>query len=51
MISDLHKKLQYKGGEYLLNKGFWIRTMEMPTPVGIIDVWGISNYGHETTAI
>jgi len=52
MKSDLHQHLQYKGKEYLLNKGFWVRTMEMPTPVGIIDVWGIKNHlTHETVAI
>lgn len=52
MKSDLHQKLQYKGAEYLLNKGYWIRTTEMPTSVGIIDVWGISNSNmFETIAI
>ena len=54
MKSDLHKKLQYKGCEYLLNKNYWIKTMEMPSPVGIIDVWGISNASfprYETMAI
>lgn len=50
--SDLHTKLQNKGAFYLLNKGYWIKTLEMPSPVGIIDVWGISNSNHyETTAI
>lgn len=54
MKSDLHKKLQHKGVEYLLNKGFWIRTMEMPSAVGVFDVWGISNSSepkYETMAI
>ena len=50
--SDLHQKLQYKACEYLLNKNYWIRAMEMPTSVGIIDVWGISNVNnYETIAI
>ena len=50
--SNLHTILQYKGAEYLLNKGYWIKTLEMPSPVGIIDVWGISNSNnYETTAI
>lgn len=50
--SDLHTKLQNKGAMYLLNKGYWIKTLEMPSPVGIIDVWGISNSNnYETTAI
>ena len=43
MKSNLHQKLQYKGCEYLMNKNYWIRTTEMPTSVGVIDVWGISN--------
>jgi len=52
MKSDLHQKLQYKGADYLLNKNYWIRTTEMPTSVGIIDVWGISNANnYETIAI
>ncbi len=54
MKSNLHQKLQYKGCEYLLNKGYWVRTMEMPTSVGIIDVWGIKNSSYpdfETMAI
>jgi hypothetical protein len=50
--SALHTKLQHKGAMYLLNKGYWIKTLEMPSPVGIIDVWGISNSNnYETTAI
>lgn len=52
MKSNLHTKLQHKACEYLLNKGFWIRTQEMPTSCGIIDVWGISNANNfETAAI
>lgn len=52
MKSNLHQKLQYKGREYLLNKGYWVRAMEMSTSVGIIDVWGISNANNfETIAI
>lgn len=52
MKSDLHQKLQHKGCEYLLNKNYWIKTMEMPSPVGIIDVWGISNANnYETMAL
>lgn len=52
MKSDLHSKLQTKALSYLQNKQYWIRAMEMPTPVGIIDVWGISNVNnYETAAI
>jgi len=36
----------------LMNKQYWIRAMEMPSPVGIIDVWGISpSRCFETSAI
>lgn len=52
MRSDLHTHLQHKGQEYLLNNGFWVRTQEMPTPVGIIDVWGVkNNHDYQTVAI
>lgn len=42
MKSKLHLKLQYKAIDYLLAKSYWIKTIEMPTPNGIIDVWGLS---------
>lgn len=50
MTSNLHKKLQMKGINYLMNKQYWIRASEMPTPVGIIDVWGISNSDNLVTS-
>ena len=51
-VSKLHLQLQYKALNYLQNKQYWIKAMEMPTPVGIIDVWGISNANnYETSAI
>jgi len=50
--SDLHLQLQYKALNYLQNKQYWVRAIEMPTPVGIIDAWGISNVNnYETAAI
>ena len=52
MKSSLHQRLQHKGLEYLMNKNYWVRAMEMPTSVGIIDCWGISNANnYETMAI
>lgn len=42
MKSELHQKLQDRAKEYLLSKSYWIKAMEMPTPIGIIDCWGIS---------
>lgn len=42
MKSELHSKLQDKAMNYLLAKSYWIKAVEMPTPVGIIDVWGLS---------
>ena len=34
------------------HKQYWVRAIEMPTPVGIIDAWGISNANkYETCAI
>ena len=52
MKSELHKRLQVKGENYLLHKGYWVRAREMPTNGGIIDVWGISNIrDYETAAI
>jgi len=50
VTSDLHKHLQNKGREYLLNKQYWVRTVEMPTPAGIVDVWGINNANNLETA-
>lgn len=43
MKSKLHSELQTKALHYLRDKGYWIKAIEMPTPVGIIDAWGISN--------
>ena len=52
MTSDLHKKLQQKALTYLHNKQYWIKAVEMPTSVGIIDAWGIKNvHEYETAAI
>lgn len=50
MRSDLHKKLQIKGQNYLANNQYWVRAMEMPLDTGIIDVWGISNVKNLDTA-
>lgn len=36
---------------YLGDKGYWIRSTEMPTPVGIIDAWGIKSSEFTTMAI
>lgn len=33
-----------------MNKQYWVRGIEMPTPVGIIDAWGISNVNRYDTA-
>jgi len=41
MRSDLHKKLQYKGYNYLHNKSYWVGAEEIRMG-DIIDVWGIS---------
>jgi len=50
--SDLHLQLQYKALNYLQNKQYWVKAIEMPTPDGIIDAWGISNVNnYETAAI
>lgn len=50
MTSELHKRLQRKALHYLQDKQYWIKAMEMPTPVGIIDAWGISNVNKYDTA-
>lgn len=50
MISELHKRLQQKALNYLHDKQYWIKAMEMPTSVGIIDAWGISNSNRYETA-
>lgn len=42
MKSELHQELQNKAIDYLLAKTYWISTLEMPTPAGVIDVWGLS---------
>ena len=41
MKSELHQKLQTIGRHYALNKSYWVAE-EVPTMVGICDVWGIS---------
>ena len=54
MKSNLHFELQIKALHYLRDKGYWIKAIEMPTSVGIIDAWGISNSSepsYETAAI
>ena len=52
MKSDLHNELQNKAANYLMNQGYWIKAVETPTPVGIIDVWGMNrNLGFITKAI
>jgi len=52
MKSELHSKLQIKALNYLQDKQYWIKAIEMPTPCGIIDAWGISNVrDYETCAI
>ena len=52
MKSELHSELQHKARVYLLNKTYWICSEEMPTPMGIIDCWGMSRArGFETMAI
>lgn len=42
MKSDLHSKLQNIAENYSINKGYWICGQEVPMPVGICDVWGMS---------
>jgi len=42
MKSELHQKLQDRAMDYLLAKSYWVKVIEMPTPMGIIDVWGLS---------
>jgi len=42
MKSELHSKLQDKAIDYMLAKSYWITAKEVQTPVGIIDVWGLS---------
>jgi hypothetical protein len=52
MKSELHSRLQDKAKDYLLAKTYWIKALEMPTPIGIIDAWGISrSRNFETCAI
>lgn len=52
MKSDLHSRLQTKALWYMQGKQYWTKAIEMPTPVGIIDAWGISNCrDYETCAI
>ena len=42
MKSKLHSKLQDRAMDYILAKSYWVKAIEMPTPAGIIDVWGLS---------
>lgn len=49
MKSELHSKLQDKAEQYLLNKSYWVCSTEMPTPVGIIDCWGMSRASNYNT--
>jgi len=52
MKSELHSKLQDRTMDYLLAKSYWIKAVEMLTPAGIIDVWGLSrSQNYETMAI
>ena len=52
MRSDLHLQLQHKGRNYLIGKGFWIAGIEVPMPVGVCDVWGMSRVdNYETMAV
>lgn len=46
--SNLHAQLQSHGANYLYNKGFWICGEEVPMPVGICDVWGMSRSAYQT---
>lgn len=51
MESKLHKHLKSKAMNYLANKGYWIRSTEAPTPVGVIDAWGMTSMDFSTAAI
>lgn len=52
MKSDLHSKLQDIAEVYSMNKGYWLCGQEVPMPVGICDVWGMSRRdNYETMAI
>lgn len=50
MKSLEHSRLQTKALGYLQDKQYWIKAIEMPTPVGVIDAWGISNVNHYEAA-
>lgn len=49
MKSDLHSHLQSVGRGYLIGKTYWICGEEVPMPVGICDVWGMSRARNWTT--
>ena len=49
MKSELHSKLQDRAIDYMLAKSYWIKAKEIPTPAGIIDVWGLSRVLDFTT--
>lgn len=42
MRSDLHKELQKIARNYALTKTYWLCGEEVPMPLGICDVWGMS---------
>ena len=50
MKSELHSKLQTKALNYLQDKQYWMKDIEMPTAMGIIDAYGISNSKNYDTA-
>ena len=52
MKSKLHSKLQERALDYLGGKSYWVKAIEMPCTVGIIDAWGMSRANkYETMAI
>lgn len=42
MKSNLHKELQSIARNYAITKTFWLCGEEVPMPLGICDVWGMS---------
>jgi hypothetical protein len=52
MRSDLHKELQGIAKSYAISKTFWVCGEEVPMPLGICDVWGMSrSWNLKTIAI
>lgn len=50
--SDLHNTLQKKARDYMRVKSYWINALEMPMPLGVCDVWGLSrSQNYETMLI